>query len=101
MNVFRTIDEDRRPPIVHVGRHLVALCRSFERPSAATNGHDWRDVIDAVRTLVMTLSIGRASLRLASEDCRNTPCVRDSRESAVEVPRAASTRRASRPGMPF
>ena len=58
MNVFRTIDEDGRRPIVHVaGRHSVALCPSCSRPSVTTNGSGWREVIDVVRTVVVTLSI--------------------------------------------
>jgi transposase len=70
MNVFRTIDEDRRRPIVHVaGRHPVALCPNCERPSATTNGTGWRDVIDVVRTVVVTLSICVRRFVCEFEDC--------------------------------
>src|SRR3954451_5452128 len=58
MNVFRTIDEVGRRPVVPVaGRHVAALCPTCARPSVTTNGTGWRDVIDVVRTLVITLSV--------------------------------------------
>jgi hypothetical protein len=58
MNVFRTIDRAGERPVVHVaGRHLAALCPSCAHPSVDTNGTGWRDVIDVVRTLVITLSV--------------------------------------------
>ena len=58
MNVFSTIDEDGKHPVMHVaGRLPVALCPTCLRPSAVTNGTGWRDVIDVVRTVVVTLSI--------------------------------------------
>ena len=58
MNVFKTIDEVGQRPIVHVaGRFAAALCPNCERPSVTTNGTGWRDVIDVVRTLVITLSV--------------------------------------------
>ncbi len=70
MNVFRTIDEDRRRPVVHVaGKHPVALCPSCERPSATTNGTGWREVIDVVRTVVVTLSICVRRFVCEFEDC--------------------------------
>jgi transposase len=70
MNVFRTIDQDGRRPVVHVaGRHPVALCPSRSRPSVTTNGTGWRDVIDVVRTLVVTLSICVRRFVCEFEDC--------------------------------
>jgi transposase len=70
MNVFRTIDEDGRRPVVHVaGRHPVALCPSCSRPSVTTNGTGWRDVIDVVRTVVVTLSICVRRFVCEFEDC--------------------------------
>jgi hypothetical protein len=58
MNVFRTIDRAGERPVVHVaGRHPAALCPSCAHPSVDTNGTGWRDVIDVVRTLVITLSV--------------------------------------------
>lgn len=70
MNVFRTIDDEARRPVVHVaGKHPVALCPSCRRPSATTNGTGWRDVIDVVRTLVVTLSICVRRFVCEFEDC--------------------------------
>lgn len=70
MNVFRTIDADGKRPIVHVaGRHPVALCPSCLRPSSRTNGTGWREVIDVVRTLVVTLSICVRRFVCEFEDC--------------------------------
>jgi hypothetical protein len=58
MNVFRTIDRAGERPVVHVaGRHPAALCPSCAHPSVDTNGTGWRDVIDVIRTLVITLSV--------------------------------------------
>jgi hypothetical protein len=58
MNVFRTMDRAGERPVVHVaGRHPAALCPSCGHPSVDTNGTGWRDVIDVVRTLVITLSV--------------------------------------------
>ncbi|HVC24899.1 MAG TPA: hypothetical protein VND23_03995, partial [Acidimicrobiales bacterium] len=58
MVAFKTIDEEGQRPIVHVaGRHAAALCPSCDRPATSTNGTGWRDVIDVVRSLVVTLSI--------------------------------------------
>jgi len=58
MSVFSTIDREGQRPVVHVaGRHGAAVCPSCRRPSVTTNGTGWRDVIDVVRTLVVTLSI--------------------------------------------
>jgi hypothetical protein len=58
MNVFRT---DDRPGVrlrVHVAiKHPVALCPAGEHPSVDTNGTGWRDVVDVVRTLAITLSV--------------------------------------------
>lgn len=70
MNVFRTIDEEGKRLIVHVaGRHPAALCPSCRRPSVTTNGSGWRDVIDVVRTLVVTLSICVRRFVCEFEDC--------------------------------
>ena len=70
MNTFRTDDVVGKPVRVHVaGRHPVALCPSCERPSAETNGTGWRDVIDVVRTLVITLSICVRRFICSYEDC--------------------------------
>jgi len=70
MNVFRTIDEPGHRPIVHVaGKHEVALCPSCARPSGTTNGTGWRDVIDAVRTVVITLSVCVRRFICEWEDC--------------------------------
>jgi hypothetical protein len=70
MNVFRTIDQDGRRPVVHVaGRHPVALCPSCSRPSVTTNGTGWRDVIDVVRTVVVTLSICVRRFVCEFDDC--------------------------------
>ncbi len=58
MNVSRTIDRAGERPVVHVaGCHPAALCPSCAHPSVDTNGTGWRDVIDVVRTLVITLSV--------------------------------------------
>jgi transposase len=71
MNVFRTIDQDDRRPVVHVaGKHPVALlCPSCSRPSVTTNGTGWRDVIDVVRTVIVTLSICVRRFVCEFEDC--------------------------------
>ena len=70
MNVFRTIDQDGRRPVVHVaGKHPVALCPGCSRPSVTTNGTGWRDVIDVVRTVVVTLSICVRRFVCEFEDC--------------------------------
>lgn len=70
MNVFTTIDKPGAPPVVHVaGRHPVALCPSCCRPSGTTNGTGWRDVIDVVRTLVVTLAICVRRFVCEWEDC--------------------------------
>ena len=70
MNIFRAIDQDGRRPVVHVaGRHPVALCPSCRRPSVTTNGTGWRDVIDVVRTVVVTLSICVRRFVCEFEDC--------------------------------
>ncbi|HVE47895.1 MAG TPA: transposase [Acidimicrobiales bacterium] len=70
MNTFRTDDEVGKRVRVHVaGRHPVALCPSCERPSGDTNGTGWRDVIDVVRTLVITLSICVRRFICSHEDC--------------------------------
>lgn len=58
MNTFRTVERDGRLPVLHVaGRHGFALCPGCAHPSGTTNGTGWRDIIDVVRTLVITLSI--------------------------------------------
>jgi transposase len=70
MNTFRTDDVAGKRLRVHVaGRHPVALCPSCARPSADTNGTGWRDVIDVVRTLVITLSICVRRFMCGYEDC--------------------------------
>ncbi len=70
MNVFRTIDQDGRRPVVHVaGKHPVTLCPNCSRPSVTTNGTGWRDVIDVVRTVVVTLSICVRRFVCEFEDC--------------------------------
>jgi len=43
LKVFKTIDEERSPPIVHVaGCQPAAICPSCRRPSFDTNGAGWR-----------------------------------------------------------
>ncbi len=70
MNVFRTDDRVGERVRVHVaGRHPAALCPSCAHPSVETNGTGWRDVIDVVRTLVVTLSICVRRFVCANEDC--------------------------------
>ena len=70
MNVFTTIEELGRRPVVHVaGRHPVALCPQCARPSGTTNGCGWRDVIDVVRTVVITLSVCVRRFLCEEEDC--------------------------------
>ncbi len=70
MNTFSTIDTPGQRPVVHVaGRHAAALCPSCERPSVRTNGTGWREVIDVVRTLVVTLSICVRRFVCEWEDC--------------------------------
>ena len=65
MNVFRTIDRGGERPVVHVaGRHPAALCPSCAHPSVDTNGTGWRDVIDVVRTLVITLSTAAGTIKM-------------------------------------
>jgi len=70
MNVFRTLDEPGQRPIVHVaGKFPAALCPSCERPSVRTNGTGWRDVIDVVRTLVITLAVCVRRFICEEPDC--------------------------------
>jgi len=70
MNTFRTVERPGALPVVHVaGRHAAALCPSCERPSVTTNGTGWRDVIDVVRTLVITLSVCVRRFICEHEDC--------------------------------
>ena len=70
MNVFATTDQPSRRPVVHVaGRHPAALCPSCERPSTTTNGSGWREVIDVVRTLVVTLSVCVRRFVCEYDDC--------------------------------
>ena len=70
MNVFTTIDRPGARPVVHVaGRHEVALCPSCRRPSGTTNGAGWRNVVDVVRTLVVTLAICVRRFVCEWEDC--------------------------------
>jgi hypothetical protein len=63
MNVFRTVETDV------AGGHAVALCPACQTPSLDTNGTGWRDVIDVVRTLVVTLSVCVRRFVCANEDC--------------------------------
>ena len=70
MNVFRTDDRVGERVRVHVaGRHPAALCPTCAHPSVDTNGTGWRDVIDVVRTLVVTLSICVRRFVCGNEDC--------------------------------
>ncbi|MCA1681718.1 MAG: hypothetical protein LC700_00870, partial [Actinobacteria bacterium] len=70
MNTFRTLDRPGQRVVVHVaGRHPVALCPACEHPSVDTNGTGWRDVIDVVRTLVMTLSVCVRRFVCTNEAC--------------------------------
>ncbi|MCA1681719.1 MAG: ISL3 family transposase [Acidimicrobiales bacterium] len=70
MNVFRTDDRDGERVRVHVaGRHPAALCPACAHPSVDTNGTGWRDVIDVVRTLVVTLSVCVRRFVCGNEDC--------------------------------
>ena len=70
MNVFRTIDRAGERPVVHVaGRYPAALCPSCAHPSVDTNGTGWRDVIDVVRTLVITLSVCVRRFVCTNEAC--------------------------------
>jgi transposase len=70
MNTFRTDDRPGQRVLVHVaGRHPVALCPSCAHPSVDTNGTGWRDVIDVVRTLVITLSICVRRFVCANDAC--------------------------------
>lgn len=58
MRTFATVEREGQRPVVHVaGPWPVALCPACRMPSTVTNGTGWRDVIDVVRTLVITLSI--------------------------------------------
>jgi transposase len=70
MNVFRTDDKPGERLRVHVaGRHPAALCPACGVPSFETNGTGWRDVIDVVRTLVVTLSICVRRFVCTNETC--------------------------------
>ena len=70
MNVFATVDKPGCRPVVHVaGKHAAALCPSCARPSVTTNGSGWRDVIDVVRTLVITLSVCVRRFVCEHDDC--------------------------------
>src|ERR1700736_3199949 len=69
MNVFRTIETDARVTVHVAGRYAVAICPGCQTPSAETNGTGWRNVIDVVRTLVVTLSICVRRFVCANEDC--------------------------------
>ena len=70
LNVFRTDDRPGERVRVHVaGRHPAALCPSCGVPSFDTNGTGWRDVIDVVRTLVVTLSICVRRFVCTNEAC--------------------------------
>jgi transposase len=70
MNTFRTVEREGKLPVVHVaGRFECGLCPVCARPSVTTNGTGWRDVIDVVRTLVITLSICVRRFICEHEDC--------------------------------
>ncbi len=70
MSTFRTDDKPGQRVRVHVaGRHAAALCPSCTHPSVDTNGTGWRDVIDVVRTLVITLSICVRRFVCTNEAC--------------------------------
>lgn len=70
MNVFGTEDkEGQRVRVTVAGRHPVALCPACGVPSVETNGTGWREVIDVVRTLVVTLSICVRRFVCANEGC--------------------------------
>jgi len=70
MNVFRTDDRPGELVRIHVaGRHPVALCPACGVPSVDTNGTGWRDVIDVVRTLVVTLSLCVRRFVCTNEAC--------------------------------
>jgi hypothetical protein len=72
------------------GRHPVALWPACEHPSVDTNGTGWRDVIDVVRTLVVTLSI--CVRRFV---CTNENCPQRIDERFEGIGRGAATERAS------
>jgi transposase len=70
MNVFGTDDRPGERVRVHVaGRHVAALCPACGVPSVDTNGTGWRDVIDVVRTLVVTLSVCVRRFVCTNEAC--------------------------------
>jgi len=70
MNAFRTVDEEGKRPVVHVaGRHAAAMCPDCARPTVRTNGSGWREVIDVVRTLVVTLSVCVRRFVCEHDDC--------------------------------
>ena len=70
MNTFRTHDRPGQRVKVHVaGRHAAALCPACAHPSVDTNGTGWRDVIDVVRTLVITLSVCVRRFICTNDDC--------------------------------
>lgn len=90
MKVLSTVESGVRP-VVHVaGRHAAALCPGCERPSMRTNGHGWRDVVDVVRTLVVTLSICVRRFR-----CENPECAQVSFDERFEgIDRGGASHRA-------
>lgn len=70
MEVFGTVDEEGKRPVVHVaGRRRAAVCPGCARPSVTTNGCGWRDVIDVVRTVVVSLSVCVRRFLCEWEDC--------------------------------
>lgn len=70
MNTFRTDDVAGERVRVHVaGRHAAAVCPGCGHVSVDTNGTGWRDVIDVVRTLVITLSICVRRFVCGNEAC--------------------------------
>jgi transposase len=69
LKVLATVESGVRP-VVHVaGRHAAALCPACQRPSMRTNGHGWREVVDVVRSLVVTLSICVRRFLCEHPDC--------------------------------
>ena len=88
MNTFRTHDRPGRRVRVHAaGRHAAALCPACAHPSVDTNGTGWRDVIDVVRTLVITLSICVRRFICTNEDCERPRAARDE----PDLPRPLAT----------
>jgi transposase len=76
---------------VHVASpHPAALCPSCLLPSFSTNGTGWRDVIDVVRTLVITLSVCVRRFVCENEAC----CQRTFDERFEGIDRRGASERA-------